>query len=223
MSKQEPYLAALRFRWLTPLYDRVVGVLLREQPLKRRLLRQARIEEGHRVLDVGCGTGTLTLMAQREHPGALVIGVDGDLETLALARNKAAATGTRLRLCLALGQDLPFAGATFDRVVSSLFFHHLTRPAKKTVARAIGSVLGPEGELHILDWGKAQDLLMRVLFVLVQLLDGFETTSDSVRGRLIELLRGAGFDSVNETHRERSILGTLSIYRAVICDARPAE
>ena len=214
MSKQEPYLAALRFRWLTPLYDRVVGVLLREEPLKRSLLRQARIEDGHRVLDVGCGTGTLTLMAQREYKGALVFGVDGDLETLALARRKALATDTPLYACAALAQDLPFPDATFDRVVSSLFFHHLTRPGKKAVLRAIGAVLSPEGELHILDWGKAQDLLMRILFVLVQLLDGFETTADSVRGRLVGLLREAGFTQVEETHRERSILGTLSLYRA---------
>lgn len=175
------------------------------------------------MLDIGCGTGTLTLMAQRGHKGALVFGVDGDLETLVLARKKASATKTSLRLCFALGQDLPFSDATFDRVVSSLFFHHLTRPAKKVVLRAIGAVLSPEGELHILDWGKAQDLLMRILFVLVQLLDGFETTTDSVRGRLMELLRGAGFESVSETHRERSILGTLSIYKAVTGDARNAE
>ena len=80
--------------------------------------------------------------------------------------------------------------------------------------RSIGSVLSREGGLHILDWGKAQDLLMRTLFVLVQLLDGFETTADSVRGRLVGLLREAGFTHVEETHRERSILGTLSLYRA---------
>jgi len=189
-------------------------VLLREEPLKRSLLRQARIEDGHRVLDVGCGTGTLTLMVQREYKGALVVGVDGDLETLALARRKALATETPLRACAALAQDLPFPDATFDRVVSSLFFHHLTRPGKNAVLRAIGSVLSREGALHILDWGKAQDILMRTLFVLVQLLDGFETTADSVRGRLVGLLREAGFSQVEETHQERSILGTLSLYRA---------
>ena len=68
-------------------------------------------------------------------------------------------------------------------------------------------------------WGKAQDALMRGLFIFVQLLDGFETTTDSVRGRLVEFLREAGFESVSETHRVRSILGTLSMYKATARDA----
>jgi hypothetical protein len=48
----------------------------------------------------------------------------------------------------------------------------------------------------------------------VQLLDGFETTEDSVRGRLPSLMREAGFTEVAETHRERTVFGTLSLFRA---------
>lgn len=220
MQDREPYVSALRFRSLTRFYDAVVGLLLKEKPLKRRLVRQAALGPAQRVLDVGCGTATLTLLAQRQVPEALVVGVDGDLEALALARAKASASGTRLRLCAAFGQSLPFADGTFERAVSSLFFHHLTRPAKKSVLGAIRRVLAPGGELHILDWGRAQDFLMRSLFVFVQLLDGFETTEDSVRGRLVEFLREAGFDPVEETGRFRSVLGTLSTYGASVGDMR---
>lgn len=222
MSHREPYLSALRFGWLTRFYDRVVG-LLKDEMLKSRLLLQARIGEEDRVLDVGCGTGTLTLMAQRRFEGALVVGIDGDLEILALARQKALATETPFRACAALAQHLPFVDRTFDRVVSSLFFHHLTRPTKRVALDAIGRVLAREGELHILDWGKAQDPLMRILFVLVQLLDGFETTTDNVRGLLVELMREAGFGCVKETHRQRSVLGTLSIYKAATRDFGSAD
>lgn len=56
---------------------------------------------------------------------------------------------------------------------------------------------------------------MRFAFLPVQLLDGFETTSESVRGRLVALMREAGFEEVAETHRERTVFGTLSLYRAV--------
>ncbi|MFQ5527868.1 MAG: class I SAM-dependent methyltransferase [Thermoanaerobaculia bacterium] len=215
MSEQEPYLPALRYRRLTPLYDSVVGVLLRERALKRRLVDQAAIGAGDRVLDVGCGTATLTLMVQAEVGDALVFGVDGDLETLALARRKAVAAGTRLRVCAALAQDLPFADGSFERVVSSLFFHHLTRASKLAALGAIRRVLVIRGELHVLDWGRAQDPLMRTLFLFVQLLDGFETTTDSVRGRLVEFLSDAEFDGVRETQRVRTLLGTLSLYEAV--------
>ncbi len=216
MSEREPYLKALRFGWLTRFYDRAVAVLLREEEFKGQLVRQARIEAGHRVLDVGCGTATLALMAQKENGDASIVGIDGALEALALARRKALSAGLPPRFCAALAQDLPFSAGTFDRTVSSLFFHHLTRPAKRAVLTAVRETLATSGELHILDWGQAQDPLMRVMFFLVQLLDGFATTTDSVRGRLLALASESGFAEVEETHRARTILGTLALYKAVL-------
>lgn len=56
---------------------------------------------------------------------------------------------------------------------------------------------------------------MRPAFLLVQLLDGFETTADSVPGGL---MREAGFIDAIKTPRQRTRLGTPSLYRA----ARPA-
>ena len=55
---------------------------------------------------------------------------------------------------------------------------------------------------------------MRLAFLGVQLLDGFETTSDNVQGRLVPLMEQAGFRSVSETHREMTVFGTLSLYQA---------
>jgi ubiquinone/menaquinone biosynthesis C-methylase UbiE len=213
VTDNQHYLPALRFRWLTRFYDRVVGRLLKEGSLKARLVRQADIRPGARVLDIGCGTATLTVMVQRCVPDAVVVGVDGDLETLALARRKARAAALPQRFCLALAQDLPLRRDSFDRVISSLFFHHLTPTAKGAVLSAASRVLEPAGELHVLDWGKAQDPLMRVAFLMVQAFDGFATTTDSVRGRLVATAGCSGFPEFVETYRERSLFGTLSLYR----------
>jgi len=76
-------------------------------------------------------------------------------------------------------------------------------------------LLRPGGELHIGDWGQAQNALMRLAFLSVQVLDGFSNTSDNVHGRLIPLMQEAGFRSVIETHHETTIFGTLALYRAV--------
>lgn len=57
--------------------------------------------------------------------------------------------------------------------------------------------------------------MQRRLFYLVQLLDGFETTADSVRGILPELLYEAGFDNVEETGKYKTVFGTLRMWRAV--------
>jgi hypothetical protein len=76
------------------------------------------------------------------------------------------------------------------------------------------ALLKPGGQLHIADWGQAQNLGMRLAFLGVQLLDGFATTNDNVRYGLVPFLEAAGFAQVRETHREMTIFGTLSLYRA---------
>jgi hypothetical protein len=66
----------------------------------------------------------------------------------------------------------------------------------------------------VADWGKAQNKLMRVAFLFVQMLDGFETTADNVSGLLPELFQAAGFEDIQEPTRYMTIVGTLSLYRA---------
>ena len=210
----EPYVHALRFRSLTRFYDRVLRATLKEEKFKGLLVEQARVRPGHGVLDLGCGTGTLTILLKQAAPQATVVGLDGDPEALGLAREKAAREGVEIQFHEALAWDAPFETASFDRVVSSLVFHHLTTANKRRTLRKIREWLRPGGELHVADWGRAQDLLMRLAFLPVQLLDGFETTSDNVRGLLVPLIREAGFEEVAETHRERTVFGTLSLYRA---------
>jgi ubiquinone/menaquinone biosynthesis C-methylase UbiE len=91
-SSRDTYVPALAFDRLTPLFDSVVRVTTREQTFKRRLLDQAAIAPGERVLDLGCGTGTLALMAKRRQPDAELVGLDGDPAILERARAKARTT-----------------------------------------------------------------------------------------------------------------------------------
>ena len=69
--------------------------------------------------------------------------------------------------------------------------------------------------MHIADWGKPTNALMRLLFYSVQALDGYANTSDNIMGRLPEFMHDAGFSDVTETHREATVFGTLSFYRGV--------
>lgn len=214
MSKQR-YIPALAYRPLTALYDPLVRLTTREATFKAALLQQAGLQPGQRALDLACGTGTLTVAAAQSHPQTEVIGVDGDPDILRRARSKAGRAGVPLRFDEALSHQLPYADASFDRVLSSLFFHHLNRSAKLATLREVRRVLKPGGELHVADWGKAASPLMRVLFYGVQLLDGFPTTADNVAGRLPGFMRECGLLEVAETTRYATMFGTLSLYRAV--------
>ena len=128
---------ALAYHVLPPLYDGVVALSTREQAFKPALVAQVAIQPGHDVLDIGCGTGTLVLLASSACPQARVTGLDADPAILALARRKAAGATAPLWFDQGSSTDLPYRDGSFDRVLSSLFFHHLAPADKPTTARQI--------------------------------------------------------------------------------------
>ena len=82
------YVPAMGHDRLLPLYD-LLHRLLGVASVHRPLVDQAGIRSGHRVLEIGCGTGNLVLLTKRLHPDAEVVGLDPDLRALARARRKA--------------------------------------------------------------------------------------------------------------------------------------
>ncbi len=208
------YIPALRFNWLTEFYDPIVRATTRERTFKPRLIDEAEIEAGHRVLDLGCGTGTLAIEIKRLVPDAKVSGLDGDPKILNIARKKADEARVEITLETGMSFALPYPDGSFDRVFATLFFHHLTREDKTRTLREVYRVLEPGGELYVGDWGKAQNGLMRGLFLLIQVLDGFETTADNVNGVLPQLIREAGFEPVRQIAIYATTFGTLSLHTA---------
>lgn len=214
ISTTTTHVPALRFDWLTGFYDRLIAATMPEKAFKAALVRQAGVRPGDRVLDFGTGTATLSILIAEQHPDADVTGVDVDEKVLTIARRKVAESGATVHLLWYDGSYMPLQSRSFGRVVSSLVFHHLTRSQRQQALRELNRVLASDGEIHIADWGKPASGLQRLLFYLVQLLDGFETTADSVRGNLPQLLYEAGFDNVEETGKYQTVFGTLRMWRA---------
>jgi SAM-dependent methyltransferase len=125
-----------------------------------------------------------------------------------------AKAGVQLRFDQGFSTALPYPDATFDLALSSLFFHHLARDDKAKTFTELFRVVRPGGALHVADWGRARNPLMRAAFLGIQLLDGFTTTADNVRGELPRLMTQAGFIEVEETVTFSTLFGTMSLYRA---------
>ena len=212
---RDPYVHALRFSWLTPAYDLVVAATTRERMFRDALLRQAHIQDGSRVLDLACGTGTLAIRAKVACPSAVVVGVDGDPAILKRAARKALRQHVAIQFDQAMAENLPYESGSFDRVMSTLFFHHLPWNAKIGVAREVFRVLRPGGEFHVADWGPPQNALLRIGFLAVQVLDGFENTTDNRRGLLPRAFEQAGFANVRAKATVNTVLGSLTLYQAL--------
>ena len=206
------YIPALRFKWLTPLYDPLLKWVMREEIFKRKLIQQANIQPKMKVLDLGCGTGTLTLMLKQTHPAAEVTGLDGDEEVLSIARSKAIQSGVDIQWEKGLAYDLPYPDNSFDVVVSSLVIHHLISEDKVRTFQEVCRVLRLGGEFHMVDFGPPRNLYEHALALFDRWL---EEAEDNARGRLPGMMQSAGLQQIKETFHLTTIFGPLSLWRAV--------
>jgi ubiquinone/menaquinone biosynthesis C-methylase UbiE len=146
-------------------YDRLLSLITlgMEGRFRRRIIEAANLSRGDRVLDVGCGTGTLAINAAKAvGPDGRVDGIDPSPEMIARARSKAQASGQGVQFQEAGIESLPFPDHSFDSVLSSLVFHHLDGPLQQAGLAEIHRVLAPGGRLTIIDFGGQGPLFHRL-------------------------------------------------------------
>ena len=190
MSKaNDEYIPALSYRFLTPFYDFIQKYVVRDVRYKSLLIAQANIRAGHHVLDLGCGTGTLAIMAKQTQSAAEVTGLDADPDMLKVAIYKSSLLNEPVKFDVGFTTKLPYPDQSFDRVLSSIMIHHLKTPDKWQTAREVHRVLKPGGQLHIIDFGKPVTWYGKLLGPL---LHKFEEANDNVEGKLPEIFGAPG-------------------------------
>jgi ubiquinone/menaquinone biosynthesis C-methylase UbiE len=217
MNRRPPpgFIPALRFRALTPFYDRVVAMATREAEFKQRIVELMSDAAQGSLLDLGCGTGTLSIAIKRHYPELSVCGVDADADILDRARRKARKAGAEVRFQQGMADALPFADASFDAVVSTLMFHHLLPAAKHAAFAEVRRVLKPGGTVLIADFGRSPGWWRRLsFFCAVRLLDGAAVTRDHAAGRFVDYLPAAGFEAVARVESLPVPVGQIDFLRA---------
>jgi ubiquinone/menaquinone biosynthesis C-methylase UbiE len=137
-------------------YDLLLWLVTRgrEQAFREKMLQFAHLQTGEAVLDVGCGTGTLAILAKRQVGSAgEVCGIDASSEMIARAQKKAGKARVDVSFNEAFAQTLPFPDARFDVVVTTVMLHHLPKKARAELAREIRRVLKPGGRVLAIDFG----------------------------------------------------------------------
>jgi len=213
-ARPADYLPAVRFNFLTPVFDVFVKGTTRERTFKQKLLDQAQLEAGFDVLDLGSGSGTLALWAKQREPGLRIRGLDGDPAIIAQAERKAARAGAEIPFDEGMSYELPYDDASFDRVLSSLFFHHLILRDKERTIAELARVLRAGGELHVADWGEPRSVPAKLGALAIRKFDGDAPTRDNLAGRLPELFEAGGLVDARERARVAAPLGVVTLYSA---------
>ena len=208
MTRDHRYLPAAGHDFFLPLYDPIARLFGFSKALEP-LLAQAELHPDHRVLDVGCGTGTLAVAIKQRNPGVTVTGLDPDPRALTRARRKAERAGMSVRFEQGFGNALPFGDGAFDRVFSSLMFHHLQKDDRPKVLAEIHRVLAPGGRLEFLDFAGGSHGF------LTQMLHGHHPLPEE-GDRLAGLMREAGFARAQRVGDRDTLFGKIAFYQATV-------
>lgn len=209
------FVSALRFKWLTPLYDFFVGITMPEKSIKQSLIDISFLTDHATVLDFGCGTATLTMMAKEHRPLVKVTGIDIDKSILNKAAEKINQKGLDIKLTDYDGEKLPFEDNSFDRTISCLVFHHLETSVKQKILAELFRVTKKEGQLIIADFGRSNSWYQRLLFNMIRGLDGFKPTSANAKGLMPSLIDDAGFINPVIKQKFKTIFDEVQIFKAI--------
>ena len=193
-------------RW-APYYDMMVNItsLGHAGMLRRMTVDNAQIQPGDSVLDVGCGTGEVALLAKSRTKVGKVFGIDPAPEMIAVARSKAARKKLDVDFRVGVIEALPFPDASLDVVTSSLMMHHLPEDLKARGLAEVHRVLKPGGRLLIADF-------MQPSYSILSHLMLFFTRHQGVQNGLEEvgkLLKEAGFSEVSQLKGNVLVIGFM--------------
>ena len=182
-------------RWAS-FYDALANIMTlgHVRRLRRMTIEQALLQPGETLLDVGCGTGGVTIPAKvRVGELGSATGIDPAPEMIAVARRKAQRAGLEIDFRMGVIESLPFPDATFDVVTSSLMMHHLPEHLRVKGLAEVRRVLKPGGRILIVDMSRpSSSFIKRFFTLLVQHGHGSQFGVED----LLKLMRETGFEKV---------------------------
>jgi ubiquinone/menaquinone biosynthesis C-methylase UbiE len=191
-------------RW-APYYDFVTNLMTlgHARRLRRLTVDNALIKPGDSVLDVGCGTGEVTLLAKTRAKAGKVYGIDPAPEMITVARRKATRKKLDIDFRVGVIESLPFPDSSIDVVTSSLMMHHLPEDLKVRGLAEIYRVLKPGGRLLIADFMRPTGSFLNHIFIAFTRHRGLKSGIEDIQ----KLLKAAGFGQIAQSDENVLVIG----------------
>ncbi len=178
-----------------------------ERSFIAKLVREAGLESGDHLLDVGCGTGHVLKALARTAPGAALVGLDPDEDALELASRKMPRTATPVKLSQGIGQDMEFGDDCFDVVAATLLFENLAGAEQGLVLSECYRVLKPAGRLLVADRIDSPTALVNYSLESIQRI----ATGAQPAPALDDLIVHAGFDPPETLDTSLTLTGRVRL------------
>lgn len=212
--EQAPQTRGRHLNHVAGLYDPLIEKMSlgRERRFREKTLAVMDINPHDQILDIGCGTGSLTILIdQHLSDKGLVVGIDAAPRMIKIARKKSARAESRATFATEVAEKLDFKDSSFDIVVNSMFTHHIDRELKQLAFAEMFRVLKQGGHLYTVDIDKPTTVLAAIIgwtsrYILFQ-----PELEDNLNGRLPDFIREAGFRDVS---RREHLYGMVSFYTA---------
>lgn len=203
-AEQPPQTEGKLIRW-AHYYDFVTNFMMvgHAGMLRRMTVDNALIKPGESVLDIGCGTGEVALLAKKRARAGTVYGIDPAPEMIAVAQNKAERKKLDIDFRVGVIEALPFPDSSIDVVTSSLMMHHLPEDLKVRGLAEIYRVLKPGGRLLIADFLRPTGSFINHLFIAFTRHRGLKNGIED----LSKLLRAAGFSQITQPDGNVLVIG----------------
>jgi ubiquinone/menaquinone biosynthesis C-methylase UbiE len=147
------------------------------------------------------------VLIKRLYPSTDVVGLDPDPKAVGRAEKKAARAHASVRFDRGFSDRLSYDDASFDRVLSSLMFHHLEPDRRAATLHEVRRVLMPGGSFHMLDFS-ASDHAHHGLARLFHCAHQLKDNSDS---RILALMKQAGFAQPKKVSDGKMLFGLMTV------------
>ena len=175
----------------------------RERALREMTVSLAQVKPGDCVLEVGCGTGTLTLEAKRQAgPSGKVFGIDIIPGMIERSKRKAAQANMDVTFQLGGIDDIPFPDNQFDVVMCSFMIFHMSEMVRRKGISEIYRVLKPHGRLLVLDLALPASPLPRAIAKAL-----FGGMMQHELQELLPLMESTGFSNIEIAPAKFRVLG----------------